>query len=80
MIKETPLLLLAIMLPAGVLAESSEQRVSQVAETDGLIAFWDFALTENGRWTSYHDDHVVDHGYPVTLRRIGDSQPYTSEN
>ena len=54
-----------------------EQRVAQVARTEGLIAFWDFRLAEDGRWTSYHDPKVVDRGYPVVLRRIGDPESYT---
>jgi hypothetical protein len=57
-------------------SEPAQQRVTQVAETKGLIAFWDFSLMKDGKWTSYHDQAVVDHGYPVVLRRIGDPKPY----
>jgi len=56
-----------------------QQRVKQVAGTKGLIAFWDFSLMKDGAWTSYHDPKVVDRGYPVVLRRIGDPKPYTPE-
>ncbi len=54
-----------------------EQRVAQVAGTEGLVAFWDFRLMKDGRWTAYHDPKVVDRGYPVVLRRIGDPKSYT---
>lgn len=57
-----------------------EQRVAQVAGTKGLIAFWEFSRTEGGRWTSHYDQEVVDRGYPVVLRRIGDPKPYTPGN
>lgn len=56
-----------------------EQRVKRVAETKGLIAFWDFSLMQDGKWTSYHDDGVVKHGFPVVLRRIGDTKSYKPE-
>jgi hypothetical protein len=56
------------------------QRVNQVAETKGLVAFWDFSLMQDGKWTSYHDDEVVKHGFPVVLRRIGDPNPYKPED
>lgn len=57
----------------------AEQRVKLVAETKGLIAFWDFSLMQDGKWTSYHDDGVVKHGFPVVLRRIGDPKSYKPE-
>ena len=59
---------------------AEEQRVTQVAEMKGLIAFWDFSTMKEGRWTSYHDDAVVRHGYPVVLRRIGDPKHYTPQD
>lgn len=61
-------------------AESPEARVSRVARTPGLVAFWDFSLTQDGRWTSYHDDRVIARGFPVSLRRIGDPKSYTPAN
>ena len=57
-----------------------EQRVNHVAETKGLVAFWYFSLMQDGKWTSYHDDDVVKHGFPVVLRRIGDPNPYKPED
>jgi hypothetical protein len=62
----------ATTLPGG----EPEQRVKKVADTKGLIAFWDFNLMEEGKWTSYYDLQVVKHGYPVVLRRIGDPKSY----
>jgi len=56
-----------------------ERRLNHVAETKGLVAFWDFSLMQDGKWTSHHDDDVVKHGYPVVLRRIGDSKSYKPE-
>jgi hypothetical protein len=66
-----------IVLGAG---PAEEQRAEQVAATEGLTAFWDFSLMEEGKWTSYHDENVVEHGYPVVLRRIGDPRPYTPQD
>lgn len=57
--------------------EVHQQRIAQVAETPGLVAFWDFDRMEDGTWTSYYDDEVADRGYPVFLRRIGDPSRYT---
>ncbi len=62
-----------------LLADESGDHLAQVAQTKGLIAFWDFAFTENGTWSSYHDPAVIDRGYPVVLRRIGDPNVYTPE-
>jgi hypothetical protein len=63
----------------AALASDAEQRVQQVSVTAGLIAFWDFAHTQDGRWISYYDDDVVNHGYPIVLRRIGDPKQYEPE-
>ena len=73
--------LLAIVLAASnvTLGDEAEQRATTVAKTKGLIAFWDFSLMQEGKWTSYHDDDVVKHGYPVVLRRIGDPKSYKPE-
>lgn len=72
---------LGIVCVVPALAGDSEsvcrQRVAEVARTKGLIAFWDFSLMKDGRWISYYDPKVVDRGYPVVLRRIGDDKPYT---
>ncbi len=61
-----------------VRADEAGDHIAQVARTPGLIAFWDFSLTESGTWTSYHDPAVIDRGYPVFLRRIGDPNAYTA--
>ena len=59
---------------------SPEPALQQVAETKGLVAFWDFTWMQDGKWTSRHDDHVVDGGYPVVIRRIGDPKSYTPDD
>jgi len=73
--------LLAIVLAASnvTVADEAGQGATTVAKTKGLIAFWDFSLIHDGKWTSYHDDDVVKRGYPVVLRRIGDPNPYKPE-
>lgn len=75
----TVLVVIAWLTASGVRADTPEQRVKRVAQTEGLIAFWDFALAKDGKWTSYHDAKVVDRGYPVVLRRIGDERSYAPE-
>jgi hypothetical protein len=52
------------------------ERIAAVTRTQGLIAFWDFILSRDGMWTSHHDTTVIDRGYPVALRRIGDPKAY----
>ncbi len=64
---------------AGLGAEPAD-RVAKVAQTKGLVAFWDFSRMQAGRWTSYHDENVVNRGFPVSLRRIGDPKSYTPSN
>lgn len=71
------LVLAATSCPVFAAEPRQQQQVTHVAQTRGLIAFWDFALMKNGVWTSYHDKNVVDRGYPVYLRRIGDPNRYT---
>ena len=63
-----------------LLGATPEQRVKQVANAEGLIAFWDFSLMQDGKWTSYHDETVVKRGYPVVLRRIGDPKSYRPDD
>jgi hypothetical protein len=70
-------LCIAFVTSAALAGGEPEQRVKKVAGTEGLIAFWDFNLTEEGRWTSYHDKNVAHRGYPVFLRRVGDPKLYT---
>ncbi len=73
-------LVLVSMMSGSVLGGEPGDRVAKVAETKGLIAFWDFSLMHEGRWTSYHDADVVPRGFPVSLRRIGDPQTYTPDD
>ena len=70
------LLITVLMLGGVVAADEPDDRTSQVAQTKGLIAFWDFSLTQDGVWSSCYDEDVVDRGYPVVLRRIGDPKAY----
>lgn len=64
----------------ATLGADAGRRVQQVSATAGLIAFWDFSLMQDGKWTSYHDADVVKHGYPVLLRRIGDPRSHKPED
>ncbi len=57
-------------------ADAAAERIAKVAATKGLIAFWDFTLSENGLWTSHFDPEAVDRRFPVVLRRIGDPKAY----
>ncbi|MDZ7617051.1 MAG: hypothetical protein U1E05_08605 [Patescibacteria group bacterium] len=79
--KKVCFIVLGMMSVAQALAadstEACRERIGAVVGTKGLIAFWDFSLMDAGRWTSHHDPAVVDHGYPVVLRRIGDEKSYT---
>ena len=68
---------LAASLSAVRADNTVEQRVQQVAQTPGLIAFWRFSPVEAGPWQSLYDPAVVDHTYPAVLRRIGDDKSYT---
>lgn len=69
---------LALVLIPGAIISANEpnDHAIQVARTKGLIAFWDFSLTKDGTWSSYHDDDVIGRSYPVFLRRIGDTKAY----
>jgi len=73
-------LLTTLLILGGVVsADEPNDHASQVAQTKGLIAFWDFSLTKEDTWNSYHDKDVVDRAYPVVLRRIGDPKAYKPE-
>lgn len=76
------LLLVIVLTMASIspAAEPPHQRAIQVTQTKGLIAFWDFAEMCDGTWTSRYDREIVNRGYPVVLRRIGDSKSYTPHN
>lgn len=54
--------------------------IQQVANTEGLIAFWDFDYVKDGSWTSYYDAASISQSFPLYLRRIGDEQSYTKAN
>lgn len=54
--------------------------VRQVAQTEGLIAFWDFDLAEEEVWVSRYDSTAIHRSFPLYLRRIGDSTAYTLDN
>ena len=70
------MLAILLMLSGIVSADEPSDRISRVAQTEGLIAFWDFSLTKDGTWSSYRDEQTVDRAYPVFLRRIGDPKAY----
>jgi hypothetical protein len=52
--------------------------VKAVAETKGLIAFWDFDHAVGDTWGSYHDADLLAASFPLHLRRIGDPERYTA--
>ena len=56
--------------------EPKESNRQAVAETAGLVAFWDFNNAKDNAWISYYDSNVVDRAYPLYLRRIGDAVAY----
>jgi hypothetical protein len=60
----------------GAEAATFEHRIQQVAQTPGLIAFWDFAKTGDETWAAHHDPRVMDRALPLYLKRIGDAQLY----
>ena len=60
-------------------AEWQEANIRRVADTQGLVAFWDFTLKRDGRWTSHRDPRASDREYPLGLRRIGDPKSYDPE-
>jgi len=58
-------------------AEQQQSNRKAVAETSGLIAFWDFNNAKDNTWVSYYDAKVVDRTYALHLRRIGDAKAYS---
>jgi hypothetical protein len=63
-----------LMIIAGVMfascqmvsgAEPKETNRQEVAETAGLVAFWDFTNSKDSAWISYYDARVVDRSYPL---------------
>ena len=75
-----PACVLVAITAASLLGSEPDQRVNRVAEKKGLIAFRGFLPDAGWEVTSYHDDEVVKHGFPVVLRRIGDPNPYKPED
>ncbi len=70
-------LTIALITTAIHQADAGEaERITTVAKTNGLIAFWDFTVMKGGTWTSHYDPKVIDRGYPVVLRQIGDPKAY----
>jgi len=55
---------------------ANERNVRAVAETPGLVAFWDFHKAKGGKWISIHDPSLDVPSFPVSLRQIGDSNEY----
>lgn len=68
---------MAVSLATG---ESHQVRVRTVAETPGLVAFWDFDHSEKGAWVSYHDPGSASRSFPLYLKRIGDPKYYAPED
>lgn len=62
------------------LSPDQKTHISAVANTPGLVAFWDFVESENGIWTSHRDAATIDQSFPLHLRRIGDTTDYTPDN
>ncbi len=61
-------------------ADPPTSNIQHVANTPGLIAFWDFKHAQDGVWTSYYDAQSVDRAFRLHLKRIGDPKTYTLEN
>ena len=54
------------------------ERIQQVANMEGLIAFWDFSkMNPDSSWASWYDSRVVKKSFPVYLKIIGDDKNYT---
>jgi len=68
-------LLSAILLFA--FAEPQPSATNTVANTHGLVAFWDFVQTDGDSWTSYFDPDVSERSFPVHLKRVGDTSAYS---
>ncbi len=66
---------------------TKKQHSLKVANTKGLVAFWDFNKNKNGIFQSVSDTSVTSLSFPVYLKRIDDtthystiSWPYKDEN
>jgi len=54
-----------------------QDRITQVADMVGLIAFWDFStMNSDSIWISHYDESVVSQPFLVYLRRIGNDTTY----
>lgn len=49
----------------------------RVAQTEGLVAFWDFKKSGGAEWQSYFDNNTIERSFPLYLRQIGDPARYT---
>ena len=79
MLKGTFTFILIILAQNPVLlgmAPYQNARIQEVAQTAGLVAFWDFLQTTNDTLSSYYDDQVVSRSFPVYLKRINDPKRY----
>jgi hypothetical protein len=54
-----------------------KHKTSKVANTRGLVAFWDFKMNGKGVFTSVSDTAVTKLIFPVYLKRITDTTHYT---
>ena len=54
-------------------------RFEQVANTNGLVAFWDFQKSDDQSWQSYYDKATIDQPFPLFLRQIGDPKRYNDD-
>ncbi len=70
-------LVLAYSASAMFTSSANEANVNAVAESDGLIAFWDFHHTEDDKWTSLHDPKLPVRPFPISIRQIGDPKSYS---
>jgi hypothetical protein len=76
------LIIVSALLGSVSEASNSQQsaRILEVAEMNGLVAFWDFHHGRDGGWESYFDNSVLDHSLPIYLRRIGDDSVYSVDD
>ncbi len=67
-----------LLLTGSALAAGEQQQANReaVAQSGGLIAFWDFHQSGDNRWSSRHDPAVEERSYPLSLQRIGDDRLY----
>ena len=66
---------LTLIAKAGI----KDDRIEQVSEMSGLVAFWTFGNPQAGIWQSVCDSSTSAVSYPLYLRQIGDDTRYTTE-